>query len=96
MEGEPPLISYPLGAVLWTLAAGALFALTPPGLRGQAVGFILFLLPLVMAILALAANTFTREGAPAAFHAPARVLVFALLFPFVLWGQWDAKRRKPR
>ena len=94
MEGEPPLVAYPLGAVLWTLGAGALFVLTPPGLRGQALGFILFLLPLVMALLALVVNAFTRETAPAPLRAPARTLVFALLFPFVLWGQWDARRRK--
>ncbi len=94
-EGEPPLVAYPLGVALWAAGIWLLLSLAPPEFRGQAFGLVLFLLPLAMAVLALLTNALAGERGPAPLRPAARTLTFALLFPFVLWGQWDARRRKP-
>lgn len=94
LDEQPSLIVYPLGIVLWAVGATLILGSVPPAARPQAFGIVLFLLPLAMAVLAAFLNVFTRSGFPRPLRTAARTLVFACLWPFVAWGQWDAKRRK--
>lgn len=91
--GPTPIV-YPLGVVLWAIGTFAVLLTVPAQLRGDAFAIVLFLLPLAMALLAAFLNLFTRPGRPPRVRAIFRTLVFAALFPFVAWGEWDARRRK--
>ena len=93
MEGAPHPLVYPVGAALWALGAWGILASVPPSARNQGVGMVLFLLPLGMAVAAAFVSIFAREGHPPGIQRAARSVTFALLWPFVAWGQWDAKRR---
>lgn len=96
MEEAPSPVVYPLGVLLWALGAVAILSVIPPEARDIAGGIVLFLLPLGMAVLAAFTNLFTRPERSPRVQAIARTLTFACLFPFVAWGQWDARRHKPR
>ncbi|RYG41250.1 hypothetical protein EON79_21135 [bacterium] len=93
-EPGPSWLIYPLGLAIWGFVAVLLLSTVPPELQPQSVGILLFLLPLAMALMAAFLNLFTRPERSPLVRGVARTLVFACLFPFVAWGEWEARRRR--
>lgn len=93
---EPSWIVYPVGVLMWAFVGGFLLTTIPPEAQSSSTGIVLFLLPLGMAVLAAFLNLFTRPERSPAMRSVARTLTFACLWPFVAWGQWDARARRRR